>query len=49
MPVHVVLTLSEDAAPAFVKPHYATEVAEDTDRGRFVLQVSFQTDCLSGR
>ena len=39
VPVHVVLTMSGDAAPAFARPHYATEVREDLPRGRAVIRV----------
>ena len=39
VPVHVVLTMSSDSAPAFARPHYATEVREDLPRGRAVIQL----------
>ena len=39
VPVHVVLTMSSDSAPAFARPHYATEVREDLPRGRAIIQL----------
>ena len=39
VPVHILLTMPNDAAPRFMKPHYATEVYENQPRGHFILQV----------
>jgi protocadherin Fat 1/2/3 len=40
MPVHVLLTMADTAAPRFQHDHYATEVYEDLPRGDFVIHVT---------
>jgi len=39
VPVHIVLTMADDAAPRFSKTHYATEVYENLPKGKSVLTV----------
>ena len=39
LPVHIVLTMADDAPPRFVKPHFATEVYENLPKGKTVLTV----------
>ena len=39
VPVHILLTMSDAAAPRFLKNHYATEVYENIPRGHFVIHV----------
>ena len=40
VPVHIMLTMSDDAAPKFVLPHYATEVHENIHKGSSVITVT---------
>ena len=39
VPVHILLTRSDTAAPRFYRRHYATEVYENIPRGHFVIHV----------
>ena len=39
VPVHIVLTMADDAPPRFSKTHYATEVYENLPKGKSVLTV----------
>jgi protocadherin Fat 1/2/3 len=40
VPVHVLLTMADSAAPRFQQERYATEVYEDLPRGHFVILVA---------
>jgi protocadherin Fat 1/2/3 len=39
LPVHILLTMADDAPPRFSKPHYAAEVYENLQKGKSVLTV----------
>ncbi|TRY62766.1 hypothetical protein TCAL_04907 [Tigriopus californicus] len=39
VPVHILVTMADDAPPRFERPHYATEVYENQPRGHFIIQV----------
>ena len=39
VPVHILLTMADSAAPRFVQAHYATEVYENQPIGHFIIHV----------
>jgi hypothetical protein len=39
LPVHILLTMADDAPPRFIKTHYAQEVYENVARGKSILTV----------
>eukprot|EP00091_Calanus_sinicus_P016138 TRINITY_DN35380_c0_g1_i1.p1 TRINITY_DN35380_c0_g1~~TRINITY_DN35380_c0_g1_i1.p1 ORF type:complete len:150 (+),score=20.23 TRINITY_DN35380_c0_g1_i1:26-451(+) len=39
VPVHILLTMADSAAPRFVHSHYATEVYENQPIGHFIIHV----------